>query len=239
MFPDKLPQQGKSDLLAFLRVELGGNQIPPLDGTDKITVVIREACGQGWILRNRIVGVHEVEIRIRLLSGPRRISRVGKTDPVPSHVWDLEAGFGRKAHDFTSEDPESGHSGIFMTALKQGLIADTNSKKWPVRPDPLAERFHQSLPPQPGHGIVKPALSRKNEGIHPGKPGRGINIIGLDSGMAQGIPHALQIAAAIVNDAKVHEGAQGELNWEALPIRAHEPASNASAAESRPPINIV
>ena len=201
---DELAEQGKSGILTFFGVELSSDEIAALDSADELTVVVRDASGKGGIRRTRVVGVDEVKVGIWLLVGPSGIEGVDEAHLVPAHVRDFQAGPGREADNFTLENAEASDAGVFLTALKKGLITDADAEEGAISANPFAQRFDKTLAGQAGHGVVETALTGKDEGVHIGKAFRRADVGGFDPGMTQSIPHALQIAAAVIDDAQVH-----------------------------------
>ena len=201
---DELAEQGESGILTLFRVELGSYEIAALDGADKLAIVVCDAGGKSGIGWNWIVGVDEVKVGIRVLVCPRGIEGVDEAHLVPAHVRDLQATLGRKTDDFTFKNAEACNARVFLAALKEGLITDADAEEGAIGPDPFAQGIDETLAGQAGDGIIKTALTRKDERPDTGQfPGRA-DVGGLDPGMAQRIPHALQIAASVINDAQVH-----------------------------------
>jgi hypothetical protein len=56
--------------MAFLGMELHGEQSRPGDSTGKRERVVRHACGEGWIVGYDEIAVNEVEPGVRGDSGP-------------------------------------------------------------------------------------------------------------------------------------------------------------------------
>src|SRR5476649_413135 len=75
---------------AFLRVELGGENIVARDGTAERRAVHGLPDGMGRLLRLRIVTMHEIEITVVRYTVPQRMRR-RLPDLVPAHLRHLEA----------------------------------------------------------------------------------------------------------------------------------------------------
>lgn len=87
----EIPQQLEAVVLAFFWVELRGDQVTSNDGSGKRKCVV---AGGGNVILIRwlwVVGVHEVEKWVFRHVLPNRVTRIGQSEGVPSHVRDFQA----------------------------------------------------------------------------------------------------------------------------------------------------
>ena len=72
-------------------MELSCYKAATLDSTRKTTTIIRSCCGDIPVLWLRIIGMDEVEVRLRPEAGPRTALRSHKLCAVPAHVRNLQS----------------------------------------------------------------------------------------------------------------------------------------------------
>jgi hypothetical protein len=120
---------------------------------------------------------------------------------VPAHVRNFHAGQSGETHHFARQDPESSHAGIFLAAFKEHLVTHADAEKRTVRRDPFAHRLHEAASRQGRHAISKRPLPGKHQRSHPRQIPRLLHQHRFAAQSANRVAHALQIPAAVVDDA--------------------------------------
>src|SRR5262245_46343048 len=127
-------EQTQARLLAFLRMELGGGHVVPLDGGgDAVRAVRGPRRDERWVARHRVVAVDEVDVRWigvedaeRPGAGPRELQAV------PAHVGDLYRSARRvdgpvgEAQVPTGEEAEAARPRRLVALVEQRLQAETD-----------------------------------------------------------------------------------------------------------------
>src|SRR5213594_4233911 len=99
-----------------------------------------------FILGSREKTVDEINIAPVFNSFEYRAIRTHNFKLVPANLWHFQAGLLWKTYHASFEKCQARGATIeFFTALKEGLITDTNSQKWPARRDELFRAFEEFL----------------------------------------------------------------------------------------------
>src|SRR6478736_2254107 len=143
---DEVLQQLQADLLAFLRVELGGIHIVLPDGGSEVAAVIRARGDDARIRRLRIEAMDEIHVAAVRHVAIERAIRTCDLDLIPRDLRNLQPGLFGKAHDAAAKNAEACRATVeFLTALEQRLIADADAEKRFTSLDEIARGFEQFL----------------------------------------------------------------------------------------------
>jgi len=121
-------------------MELAGQQVGHLNGRGKRLIAITGVRrNHRVVVGHRKIGMHVIEIRLSSQPLPGAGSGHPRHHRVPAHVRDFQAGPLRKPAHLPPDNPQPGHPGAFLAAIKQYLIAQTNPKVGLAREHPLAD----------------------------------------------------------------------------------------------------
>lgn len=154
----------QSNLLAFLRVKLRGENVVAPNGRREVIAVIRPRGDDARIRRLRIKAVHEIDVAAVRDAAIERTIRPHDLQLVPADLRNLMTGFFREAHDFAAENAEASRAGIeFLATLKQRLITDANAEKGFAGLDVFFGGFEQTLLPERMNAIIERADAGEHE----------------------------------------------------------------------------
>src|SRR5262249_27241338 len=111
------PQKLEARELALLRMELRGEDVVLLHGRAELDIAVTRAqrAGRG-MRRDDVIGVHEV---VPLTAGSHLI---------PSHVWNFQAGIGRKTDHAAGQEAEPATRSLLLAFLEQNLQPQANAE---------------------------------------------------------------------------------------------------------------
>jgi hypothetical protein len=127
---EEIPKQLKAGALAFLRVELCGEDVLVRDGGGEGLAVYGLGGDDGRLGRLWEIAVNEIEMSAIGDAAKERTIRLGDRDLVPTNLGNLETRTRLEADDGTGEDAKAGSAAVeFGAAFEQGLISDANAEK--------------------------------------------------------------------------------------------------------------
>src|SRR5215472_11218419 len=195
-------QQAQAPALALLRVELRGEERASPHRGGKRHPVGAGRGGQRGLARGWVVRVHEVEVRsARHAVEDREVSRV--LHGVPAHVRHLEPS--REAADHARQHVQPLALPELLALREEELIAEADAEERPALIESRADRLEEPSRLEVGHGVVKRTVTWQHEGAgvldHPWI----LRHHRAHPEAAEGLLHAAQVAAAVVDDSD-HSG---------------------------------
>src|SRR5471032_1955283 len=154
---------------AFLRVELGGENIVARDGTAERRAVHGLADGVGRLFRLRVVTMHEIKIAVVRYALPQGMGH-RLPDLVPAHLRHLEAravvlqlAVELEAHHFAGQQAKAGRVAL-LAGIEQHLPADAHAHQRLARRG-LQQRLQHARFAQAAHAVRHGALARQDDAL--------------------------------------------------------------------------
>ncbi len=190
--------------LALFRVELDGHEVGLDDAGCEGGAVLGGAGDEAFVLHIGIVGVDEIHVAG---AGEACGNGGGTGMPaglVPAHVGDLEAGAGGKLAHAAGGDAEAFHTGRFLAAGEEELVAEADADVGAAFGEPGLEGIPELVLAQDAHAVAKGALAGEDEGVDALKIRRGGDELGGVADGGEGVEHAAQVAGAVVEYSEFH-----------------------------------
>src|SRR5471030_1977109 len=190
---------------AFLRVELGGENIVARDGTAERRAVHGLADGVGRLFRLRVITMHEIKIAVVRYALPQGMGH-RLPDLVPAHLRHLEAravvlqlAVELEAHHFAGQQAKASRVAL-LAGIEQHLLADAHAHQRLARRG-LQQRLQHARFAQAAHAVRHGALARQDDALGRFDVGHraGNFHVGFRRHRAQGLRHRAQIAHAVVH----------------------------------------
>jgi hypothetical protein len=198
---EEIAEELKAGALAFLGVELGGENVLMRDGRGEGLAMLGAGGDDGGVGRLREIAVNEVEVGAVGDIAEEGAIGLGQFDLVPADLGDLQPGRGLEANDGAGEDAEAGGATIELgAAFEQGLVTDADPEERSAGLDELAAGIEQFLAAQGMDAIVEAADAGQDGGVG------GFEFVGAgdeaDVGVeeSQGFLDAAQVTGPVIDE---------------------------------------
>src|ERR1700728_2210163 len=126
---DKILQHLQPGALAFFRMELRGEKIPPRHRGGEGVAVGGFQRDEGSVLRRGIVAMDEVDVIAVGNIGQQRRVGLPYLHRVPADLRNFEAVLSGKLAHFSGKKAESLFAGSFLARIEEHLVTDTNAEE--------------------------------------------------------------------------------------------------------------
>lgn len=166
----EVTEQGEADVLTFLGVELGGEDVVAPDGGGEATAVVGPTGDDRGILGAGVEAVDEVDVATFGDASKERAPGLGKFQTVPADLRDFESGLWREPDDGAGEDAEALGAGVeFLASIEQGLVADADTEERTAAADEIAGGLEQFLASEGVDAVVEGTDAGEDNGLGVGE----------------------------------------------------------------------
>lgn len=197
---NEVAEHVKTDFLAFLRVELSGdNIVMPNRGCERFAISC--SCGDDRLVNGFWeVTVDEIHITAGGDPAKQRAIRSDNIQLIPSDLWRFQAVLCAESDDTALENRESGGATVeLFAALEEGLVPDAYSEKRPTALNEIATGSCKALSVHGVQAIVECADTGQNKSACAAKFFRARDQLDGSANVAQALEHALEVSGSVIN----------------------------------------
>lgn len=192
-------QQLQPDLLAFLRMKLGGEHVVLPHGGRKIFSVIRSRRNDAGVLRLGEEAVDEIDVAAVLDAAEQGTIRPRELDLVPADLRNLESLDPGEADHLAAKHSDPGRAAVeFLALLEKRLVSYTDSEERAAGRNEIANSGQQFLSLHGGDAVIKRADAGENDAacvLHSVRARRDVDI---RSDFPESFFHTAQVAGSVI-----------------------------------------
>jgi hypothetical protein len=192
-------QQLQSDLLAFLRMKLGGEHVVLPHGGREIPSVVRAGRDDAGVLRLGKEAVDEIDVASVLDAAEQGTLRLRELNLVPADLRNLESLDLGEANHLASKHSNPGRAAVELLAfLEERLVSNADSKERAARRNEIANSGQQFLSLHGGDAVIERADAGENDAACVLHPVRACCDVNVRSHFAESLFHAAQVAGPVI-----------------------------------------